>query len=206
MYEVFINEKPVKIMGNTLVNEDNVNTLIVDTSEPGKMMNALLKFAGSGFTEVLIFISNESPEKQFSAFSSVFRVLEAAGGFVVNNKQEALFIYRFGRWDLPKGKIEKGEQPREAAMREVEEETGIRPDKIVTGLSPTYHIYEYKGNLILKKTYWYRMHYSGCDSPVPQTDEGIEKAEWVAASGFGSVMSSTYASLHRLISSESDYL
>ncbi len=206
MYEVFVNEKPVKIFGNTPVYETTAKTMFLETSEVKKMMKFFSEFSGSDDFDTLILTGIDSPEKQFRTFASGFRMLEAAGGFVTNGKHEALFIYRFGRWDLPKGKIESGEHPREAALREVAEETGIPADRIVAELNPTYHVYDHKGKLILKKTYWYRMQYTGSLSPVPQSDEGIDEARWVAASGVGQILGNTYASLHRLIMSESAFL
>ncbi len=206
MYEVFVNEKPVKIFGNTPVHGTTSRTMVLETTAVKKMMNLFSEFSESGDFDMLFLTGNDSPEKQFRTFASGFRMLEAAGGFVTNRNREALFIYRFGRWDLPKGKIESGEHPREAALREVAEETGIPADSIVAELNPTYHIYDHKGKLILKKTHWYRMHYTGSVLPFPQTGEGIEEAVWLAAPGFSQILNNTYASLQNLIRSEMAFL
>ena len=56
------------------------------------------------------------------------RWVRAAGGIVTAPDGTMLLIQRNGRWDLPKGKVEPGETLLQAALREVEEETGIKVD------------------------------------------------------------------------------
>ena len=87
-------------------------------------------------------------------------------------------IYRLGKWDLPKGKLDKGETVEAAAIRECEEECGIKNLKIEQQLSSTYHIYKYKGKLALKQTYWFYMT-TNYEKPLkPQTEENIEDVKW----------------------------
>ena len=119
------------------------------------------------------------PFDTFKEFLKRFEYIEAAGGLVENKKNEILFIYRLNHWDLPKGGIEEGELPTEAAIREVAEECGIFIDEIGDELDSTYHIYERNDKLWLKKTYWYKMQYNGSAKLVPQTEEDISKAIWV---------------------------
>lgn len=111
-------------------------------------------------------------------FRTCFHQIDAAGGVVKNKKGEFLFIYRRGKWDLAKGKVDKGETFAQAAVREVTEETGLSKLDIERPLMSTYHTYEYKGDIALKKTYWFEMFYNGDDTPVPQTEEDIEEAKW----------------------------
>ena len=86
-----------------------------------------------------------------------------------------LFIYRFNKWDFPKGKLEKGESISACAVREVEEECGITNLQIVEPLETTYHIYQEKGKTILKTTYWFLMYSDYAEKLTPQLDEGIEQ-------------------------------
>jgi 8-oxo-dGTP pyrophosphatase MutT (NUDIX family) len=109
-----------------------------------------------------------------------------------------LFIKRFGKWDLPKGKIEAGESPGQAALREVLEECGIRAT-LYQALPSTYHIYTLDGTRILKRTWWFSMGYSGEPATVPQREEGITEAIWLVPSRFDMVLDNTYRSLAALL-------
>lgn len=120
----------------------------------------------------------------FEHVRSTLREIPAAGGAVRNEKGELLFIFRRGHWDLPKGKIEKGEGIPVAATREVEEECGLNDVRIVAPLETTYHIYRYKGDWAIKPTYWFLME-QHCDAlPVPQEEEDITKVAWLSAKAF----------------------
>jgi 8-oxo-dGTP pyrophosphatase MutT (NUDIX family) len=106
----------------------------------------------------------------------------AAGGVIFrikHGKTEILLIFRNGHWDLPKGKVEKGERIEMAAVREVAEETGSSLPTIVSPLGTTYHSYEEKGNTFAKTTHWFSMIFSADQSFMPQTDEGISEIRWM---------------------------
>lgn len=118
-------------------------------------------------------------EMLWADFQDMFKVLEAAGGYVQNVQKELLVFYRRGSWDMPKGKIDPGESPEQAAIREVQEETGLVNVSLGDFLAHTYHTYEEKGKRILKKTWWYRMQ-TADTVLVPQTEEDIEEIHWVA--------------------------
>ena len=105
-------------------------------------------------------------------------VVEAAGGLVFNKKKKVLFIYRNSKWDLPKGKVEKGERKKEAAIREVEEETGVKNLEITRFIDKTYHVFKRNGEFRLKITYWYEMFTEYKGEFTPQLDEGIKKVKW----------------------------
>ena len=103
----------------------------------------------------------------------------AAGGIVKNEEGKTLIIFRRGYWDLPKGKVEKGEKIINAAQREVEEETGVKIDSLNEEAVITYHCYRLKGKDCIKETHWYHMQAKpGQSSLVPQTEEDIEQALW----------------------------
>lgn len=132
-------------------------------------------------------------------FVHLHKVIEAAGGLVRNNKGECLFIFRNGKWDLPKGKIDEGEGREAAAIREVEEECGISGLDISGPLTPTYHVYELKGERILKITYWYLMqsHYEG--KLLPQLEEGITEVRWVASENINQLLINSYPSVIQVL-------
>ncbi|MBI3519597.1 MAG: NUDIX domain-containing protein [Bacteroidetes bacterium] len=111
-----------------------------------------------------------------------------------------LFIFRLKRWDLPKGKLDPGEGPEEAAIRECEEECGITKLTITSHLEPTYHIYEHKGGYALKKTFWYTMSTQHEGTLVPQLEEHIERVEWFNKPQINEiVLSNTYPAILQVI-------
>jgi 8-oxo-dGTP pyrophosphatase MutT (NUDIX family) len=122
-------------------------------------------------------------------------LIEAAGGLVKNDKGNYLFIFRNGKWDLPKGKLEKGEKPKESAVREVEEECGIPIEKCGKKLVNTYHVYTIKGEVVLKKTYWYKMKYKGKAKLKPQIEEGITDVRWMGRKDIDLVAGNTFPSI-----------
>ena len=121
-----------------------------------------------------VVLFHESLETLWTDIQACFKVLEAAGGFVQNARKELLVFYRRGSWDLPKGKIDPGETPEQAAIREVQEETGLANLGLEKFIAHTYHTYELKGERILKKAWWYRMKTTDTQL-IPQTEEDIEE-------------------------------
>jgi 8-oxo-dGTP pyrophosphatase MutT (NUDIX family) len=113
------------------------------------------------------------------AFFKKFTLVQAAGGLVHNEQKELILIHRRGKWDLPKGKLEKGEKLEECAVREVEEETGLTGVILESPLTITWHTYHEGTKFILKESHWYSMKVSGQQKLVPQAEEDILKTEWV---------------------------
>ncbi|MFI5140031.1 MAG: NUDIX hydrolase [Sphingobacteriales bacterium] len=119
-------------------------------------------------------------------------LIEAAGGLVKNENDEFLFIYRNNKWDLPKGKIEKEEKVKVAAVREVEEECGIKVSTLDEKICKTYHVYTMKGSVVLKKTHWFRMTCKGQGKLKPQKEEGITDARWFKQGHIEPIIENTY--------------
>jgi 8-oxo-dGTP pyrophosphatase MutT (NUDIX family) len=147
--------------------------------------------------EAVIFYA-DNVEALWADFQSCFTILEAAGGYVTNTRGDLLVFYRREHWDMPKGKIDPGETPEEAAVREVQEETGLRHLTLGPLLTHTWHTYEQKGERILKKTWWFRMQTDDTQL-VPQTEEDIEKIEWVAPSAWLNSQPKVYASIRDVV-------
>lgn len=113
------------------------------------------------------------------AFWKKFTVIKAAGGLVLNEEKKLLMIFRRGKWDLPKGKLDDGETLEQCAVREVEEETGLINIKLLSSLLTTYHTYHEGSRFILKESYWYNMKVTGKQDLQPQTEEDILETRWV---------------------------
>ena len=122
-------------------------------------------------------------------------LIKAAGGLVKNEKKALLFIYRNDKWDLPKGKIEKDETVKEAAVREVEEECSITISKLGDKICKTYHVYIAKGEVVLKKTWWYSMKSKGQNKLKPQLEEGITDVRWFKKDEIDPILSNTFPSI-----------
>ena len=122
-------------------------------------------------------------------------MIEAAGGLVFNKEEQILMIFRNGKWDLPKGKLEIGESVEECAIREVEEECGIYGLDIIDKLLETYHTYSLKGEEILKRTYWYKMRTDFDGELVPQIEEGITKVSWVSKDQISEKLKNSYGNI-----------
>jgi 8-oxo-dGTP pyrophosphatase MutT (NUDIX family) len=122
-------------------------------------------------------------------------LIKAAGGLVKNEHKSLLFIYRNDKWDLPKGKIEKDETVKEAAVREVEEECNITVSKLGEKICKTYHVYVSKGDVVLKKTWWYDMKCKGQNKLKPQLEEGITDVRWFKKDEIEPILSNTFPSI-----------
>ncbi len=128
-------------------------------------------------------------------FFSMFRVIQAAGGLVKSNKGKILLIERKGRWDLPKGKLDPGEKPAQAALREVKEETGIKDLVLGSKLLETFHVYTERKVRVLKCTHWYTMSSAGKDTLVPQAEEQITRVKWTGAEKLPLRLQNTYPNI-----------
>ena len=157
--------------------------------------------ADSGHKPQAIILHYKDAEQLKADFFSAYKIVEAAGGVVFNPKNEILFIYRRGHWDLPKGKIDPGETPEIAALREVEEETGLTEVHRHEHLHTSYHIYKDRNDTkCLKPTYWYRMTTENTQLKL-QHEEDIETAEWLKASDFLEHGRITYGAIKDVVAS-----
>lgn len=193
MLQIFYKEKPIIISDKK---SDLKNSLIID---PELVENLdLLKLLTKKKINSIGVFSNEF-ELIINIFKKKFPEIIAAGGKVINNKSEILFIYRNKKWDLPKGKAEKNEIISETALREVEEETGIKNLSIIKPLDKTYHIFKRGGKNYLKTTYWFEMKSDFNGKFKPQKKEGITRVEWIGIENLSSVLPKSYANIRLLI-------
>jgi len=200
MYRIFINES-VLILASF---ESDIDTIEVaecqDYSGISSLDDALSKLQKQAVTSLLLRAKDLS--SLWSDFRARYKLIDAAGGVLVNSKSEVLWMRRNDCWDLPKGKVELGETTEVAAVREVEEECSVHG--IVRGalLGLTYHTYPYKGEEVLKTSYWYAMSCEGKQSLKPQIEEGITEVLWVNKETHLEFMKRTYPSITELLMRE----
>ena len=203
MYKVFFNDSTIRIDAKSKTSSNNnITSLAVDESY--SFVNELLVKIEAASVQQDFLILNEDPLKLWDSFKKQLKELPAAGGLVINENRELLFIKRLGVWDLPKGKIEKRETPQSAAVREVEEECGIKGLQIIRQLDSTYHIYrnpylKFPNNLVLKETKWFLMSAPDNQSLIPQAEENIEEVKWFALHQLEEVMNNTYSSIREFL-------
>jgi len=200
-YKVFLNDRIVEISGPRCQPLLNGNIKIEKVSGEPELKRLVSRFLSGDFSRLILW--NEDHEWLWKNFCNLFLQIPAAGG-VVESPKGYLFIYRRGKWDLPKGKIEAAETPAEAALREVSEETGLKRITITGKLPFTWHLYqspypETAGEWVLKETSWYLMHAGGDETLVPETGEDIEQARWFARPELKQVLENTYYNLVPLI-------
>lgn len=136
------------------------------------------------------------------AFWKKFTVIQAAGGLVMNESNEILMIFRRGKWDLPKGKLDKGEKLEECAVREVREETGLQKIQLQSPLLITYHTYHEGTKFVLKESHWYTMLATGNEQLVPQTEEDIHKIKWVQQGETSNYLQNTFPSIRDVLQAD----
>lgn len=161
-------------------------------SNPG--INSMLHEMRSEKVHAGIY-QNPKIEELKKAIWKKFRVIQAAGGIVLNEKSEILFMLRRGKWDLPKGKLDKEESLEQCAIRETTEETGLQNVKIKKHILTTFHTYDENGKHLLKETYWYLLFVEGNQILIPQATEQIVSLEWVSADSLGKYLQNTYPSI-----------
>tara|TARA_B100000683_G_C12371290_1_gene507281 strand:+ start:60 stop:644 length:585 start_codon:yes stop_codon:yes gene_type:complete len=128
--------------------------------------------------EVTEYVFSEEPYDELKKYYADHKLIKAAGGLVQNNGY-FLWIYRNNIWDLPKGKIEDNESITEAALREVEEECGLKGIlEISHKIIVTHHTYQPRDVKILKETHWFFMNFDGVPNTIPQLEEGITEVSW----------------------------
>ncbi|MDV7187189.1 NUDIX domain-containing protein [Lutibacter sp. TH_r2] len=192
MYKVFVNENPI-----ILTEKKNFSTEFVKKSFSKVDLVEIVEKLFNNELNGICLISSSITE-DWERFKAIFKVQKAAGGKVFNKNKEILFIYRFKKWDLPKGKLEKGETIEQCAIREVEEECGVSELIIEKELPTTYHIFKRNGKTILKVTYWFLMKSTYIGKLQPQLEEGIEKVEFKNETAVNIALENTYKNIKLL--------
>ena len=192
MYKVFVKELPL-ILTNELSEISNSKYFLLNGDAVHEAINAL---ARKKLTEAYIYHPNH--EELLKKFCKTIPKEVAAGGVVTNAKGKVLFIYRNDKWDLPKGKLDKGETIEECAIREVEEETGVKKLQIENFLKTTYHIFKQNGTYKLKEVHWFAMKTSFEGKLKGQVSEGIERVKWKGPKKIKKALTNSYINIKSL--------
>jgi len=172
----------------------NIQTIGLQEIDLEKLFNNSLKSKKTTY----LFVHPDVTEI-FEQLINNMKIIHAAGGLVKNSEGEYLFIFRLGKWDLPKGKVEEGEKMKEAALREVEEECGIKIDYLGKRIATTYHTYTMRGKFVLKQTKWYEMGVNKIPKLTPQKEEDITSAEWLGKKDLEQVKENTYPLINDIL-------
>ena len=192
-YKVYIFDKAITITDN--LNESSQNIYAFSSVNLDEIIS---KLQANILPEA--FLYHPRLDEAWQTFKKHFDVIEAAGGIVENDEHKYLFIYRNGKWDLPKGKMEAGEQPAETAIREVKEECGIQNIEIDHFLLDTYHLFNDNNKKRLKITHWFKMNEQEKSALIPQTEEGIERVEWIDVTDQNFPLENSYENIKLLFS------
>ncbi|UYW01825.1 NUDIX domain-containing protein [Flavobacterium agricola] len=193
MYKVFINDKPL-LLTNKVVKETDFEIFLLESIDLDQLF---IKIFQNKIKNPVLYHPNE--KVLLKLFKSKIPVVKAAGGLVYNKAGDVLFIKRQGKWDLPKGHIEKKENKKDAALREVEEETGVNQLSIDYKIGKTYHVFKRNGVFKLKQTVWYKMDSGFSGELIPQTEEDIEDVQWIPIEKVSQTAENSYANIRLLL-------
>lgn len=198
MYKVFIDNHRINIVPQDMEYHFDQNVLQVYAPSQ-EDIRILVEYLSETSANIDVELNAENAENVWELLKKECPMVSAAGGLVKNDKDQYLFIFRNGVWDLPKGKVEKGEDIEKCAIREVSEECGFDDVVLLRELPHTYHIYFHRDSFVLKKTYWYEMGSNYVGKFKPQAEEGIEKVKWFSKDELSIPLSNTYRSIKEFL-------
>ena len=198
MYKVFVNDKPL-FLTNEISKETNFQIFLLESVD---IVQLIVKIFQNKIEKAYLYHPDE--KEIMKTLKAKIPVSKAGGGLVYNKKGQVLFIFRGGKWDLPKGGTEKGEEIEFTAMREVEEETGVNQLRITKKLQKTYHIFKRNGVYRLKITHWFEMKTDFEGELIPQANEGIEKVAWLNPEEIKQALNNSYENIKLLFIEENE--
>ncbi len=202
MYKIFIRTNVLLITNSPSKNIKGAkNVFLHDGNKPNSISELVHHLNNENTEQEIHCLYGKNVSLVWRLFSKHYTLIRAGGGIVRNAKNEILFIFRNGKWDLPKGKVEKTESIDVCAIREVQEECGLKNLVLIKHLVDTYHTYGTGPKLKLKKTSWFTM-FSDDKELIPQLEEGITKIKWVKESKLKKVLSNTYSSIPEVVKAD----
>lgn len=197
---IFFENTPVYLIEDLVPYKNDLHsneTLLINKFTNSWLEGFLQKQEWTNYGKVIVLCKNISNLKK--EFFQNFKIIKAGGGLVLNEMGELLLIFRRGKWDLPKGKLDKGERIDECAIREVQEETGLKKVDITKLSNSTYHIYYQQPNWIIKESIWFEMVANSNEQLIPQLEEDITEIKWVSLDQVKNYEQNMYPALISLI-------
>lgn len=193
MYKVFVNDKPL-FLTDKIEKETDFQLFLLDSVDIDKI---IIKYFQNKIDKAFLYHPDE--KAMMKRLKEKIPVQKAGGGVVFNEEGKVLFIKRSGKWDLPKGGVEKYEDIEDTAVREVEEETGVGQLKVIKKLPKTYHVFKRNGKYRLKITSWFEMTTTYKGDLIGQAEEGIEEVVWFDKKQIKEAMSNSYENIKLLV-------
>ena len=194
---IYFGNKPVFLCDNITKEIDELKhhpeTIYIDEISNAAIKSLLHEIDKPQFQQGVLF--NKDYKKLKEIFFKNFTLIKAGGGLVKNKYGEILLIFRRGKWDLPKGKLDDNETIEQCAKREVREETGLKEITVSKQIETTYHTYTEFGAHILKESHWFAMKALGNEKLIPQIEEGIVEILWVKKEGLTKYISNTFPAI-----------
>lgn len=195
--KIYFNEKPLFLTDSITPEIEpfahHDDAVLIDEFSHGGI-NSMIHEMRQEKVHAGIYLHNNVEELK-KAFWKKFILIKAGGGLVINEANELLFIFRRGKWDLPKGKLDDGESIEECAVREIQEETGLQQVELKKHLVTTWHTYDESGHHILKETDWYLLSAAKDQALTPQTVEQITQIEWGSPENLHKYVSNTFPAI-----------
>ncbi|MDR3713688.1 MAG: NUDIX hydrolase [Puia sp.] len=196
-YKIYFNDKPLFLCDEMdaaiTVYAHHDDAVYIDEFSP-PAVNSMIHEMRLEKVHAGIFLHKDL-ETLKKAFWKKFILVKAAGGLIRNETGKLLFMFRRGKWDLPKGKLDPGETLEQCAIREVREETGLSAVELKTPLLITWHTYDESGKHFLKETHWYSMETRGEQTLVPQREEQITDLKWAGETDLPVLLANTFPSI-----------
>ncbi len=198
--KIYVDEAPIYITDELSQELKNLSTQkdVLFMQDEKIDYSLILSSLQNNKKKAVIILGKNIKEVQ-NKFFNQFTIIEASGGIVQNENKDLLFIFRRNKWDLPKGKMETGETPEVCAAREIEEETGVNNLHLKHKIGETFHIYEERGDLILKVSHWFYFISEGEQNTVPQTEEDIAEVKWIHTKDIKEPMANTYQNIKDIL-------
>ena len=191
---IYLNERPLIIIATHQAIPARYKDAALYTRPDQETIETTLQALETGKQQAAIFLDPDT-DVLLEKVKSYFSILVAAGGLITNAEEEILLMFRRGKWDLPKGKQDEGENLETCALREVAEETGLHNVTLEHKITETLHFYTYKEKKILKHTYWYKMKFTGTELTIPQIEEDIMDIQWVKPEHLGKYLKFSYQNI-----------
>lgn len=197
-YKIYFNNRFIILRNSIPENPEQKYGLFYKYNNRKELYRVIRLFEKNKNISSLLLVHTDL-KKLWKNFKGYFKYIKAGGGFVRNELGAFLAIRRRGVWDLPKGKKSKSESIKQAALREVAEESGLQYLEVVSLLHTTFHTYSIKRKTALKKTKWYIMKSTSGENLVPEKRENITEVKWVRPEEAEGIIQDTFPSVAEVI-------